>query len=418
MKLGLARVWVVSLAAAVLLGAGLTVFIILAGGAQVTENVQTISEQGTDSKLSKAQQQFRKQWQKGCEGTGPITLTHLPMRPEDFSNFIPYGLLAGAHVTPIDHVYFAPKDYRSPRDAYPVYMMADGYLIDIGRRRQSTDTGEKKAEEFRLTFQHTCTFYTYFDLVTSLSDEVYAAFPKIKTNDYATGHMKIKGGQQIGKIGGQTLDTAVYNLESVLTGFIHPELYDGEGWKIHTDDFIKYFSQSHQELINSRNPRVAEPLSGKIDYDVDGKLIGNWFQEGTNGYVDNSQPGGGDYWSGHLAVVPDLYDPTAFWISIGNWQGQAEQFRAKGNAPDPATVGVESGAITYELTSNTYLQANGQPWDNMSLTGTVTARAGTFVAGVALFQLVEPRKLKAEYFPGQTASQVSGFTDRAEFYYR
>jgi hypothetical protein len=47
---------------------------------------------------------------EGCSGSGPVNFEHSPMRFEDFSVILPYGLVVGAHVTPIDHMYFAMKD--------------------------------------------------------------------------------------------------------------------------------------------------------------------------------------------------------------------------------------------------------------------------------------------------------------------
>jgi len=423
MQSGIAKISLVVIVAGVVLvlsGLGYLIFLGRNSGVRDAKPVEEVADtESADANLTAGQRQLRQQWQRNCQGSGAVALTHLPMDPEDFGPFVPYGLLAGAHVTPIDHVYFSPKSYNSPRDAYPVYAMGDGYIIEVQRRSIDVDTGATRAEEFRLTFQHTCTFFTYFDLVTILSDEVYEAFPDLKTRDSAVGHMKVAGGQQIGRIGGQTLDTAVYNLELTLKGFIHPELYDGEAWKIHTDEFTKYFSPPLQEIINSRNPRQAEPRDGKIDYDVDGKLIGNWFKEGTKGYIDESSPDRSYYWEEHLALVPDLYDPTMFWVSIGNWQGKAGQFAVKGNAPDPATVDVSRGLIKYELVQNNYFDANNRPWDNMSFTPSIRAEPSSReVLGVALFQLFQDRQLKAEFFPGKTAAQVAGFTDQAWMYYR
>jgi hypothetical protein len=44
----------------------------------------------------------------------------------------------------------------------------------------------------------------------------------------------------------------------------------------------------------SRLIRSAAPVSGKVDFDLDGKLIGGWFQEGTKFY----EQGPGRYWLG------------------------------------------------------------------------------------------------------------------------
>lgn len=46
----------------------------------------------------------------GCSGAGPVTFAVSPMRYEDVLHMLPYGMLAGAHVTPIDHMYFEPAD--------------------------------------------------------------------------------------------------------------------------------------------------------------------------------------------------------------------------------------------------------------------------------------------------------------------
>lgn len=50
-----------------------------------------------------------------CVGKDKRKLTTLPMRMEDFSMIIPYGLVVGDHVTPIDHQYFSPTVFHSPR---------------------------------------------------------------------------------------------------------------------------------------------------------------------------------------------------------------------------------------------------------------------------------------------------------------
>lgn len=420
---GLSRVWLTVIIGLVVVAGGTTVFLATKSrNTSLTPNsnpVEEVSQQtpAEDPNDTPSQKNLKRQWQKDCEGTGPVTLTHLPMNDSDYSSIIPLGLLAGAHVTPIDHLYFSPASRNSPRDAYPVYAMADGYLIEVQRRGINVDTGQARAEEFRYTFQHSCTFFTYFDLVTSMSAEVKAAFPDVATKGNAIGHMKVKAGEEIGRIGGQTLDTAVYNLEVTLTGFIHPELYDGEAWKIHTDDFFKYWPADLQAKMLARNVRAAEPRTGKIDYDVDGKLIGNWFKAGTKGYIDESSQDRSYYWEGHLALVPDVFDPTLIRVSIGNWQGKAAQFAIKGNAPDPATIGVGE-LVKYELVQHSYRTADGKNWDNFSFTPSVKGVALTEVLGVALFQLEENRELKAEFFPGKTAAQVTGFSDQAWLYFR
>lgn len=235
-----------------------------------------------------------------CKGTDKLTFTHLPMRQQDFSMLIPYGLVVGDHVTPIDHQYFAPADYKSKRDAYPVYAMADATLTDISER--TTERGV----EYRLVFAHSCTSLYYYDLVTSLVPKLQQSFKDRKFD------IEVKAGEQIGAIGGQTLDFAYWDTDKPLSGFIKASSYDAEGWKIYTADPYPRLTKELRELLIARNPRVAEPIAGKIDYDQPGKLIGNWFLEGSNGYAGHRGTQGGSYASSHLSFAPEHLDPSFF----------------------------------------------------------------------------------------------------------
>lgn len=59
-----------------------------------------------------------------------------PMRHEDIKYLLPYGLLAGAHVTPIDHMYFEPADRSLGRDVYEVRVVQDGRIYNLQPRYQ------------------------------------------------------------------------------------------------------------------------------------------------------------------------------------------------------------------------------------------------------------------------------------------
>ncbi len=362
---------------------------------------------GNDSAQDKAIKAGKFLSNNKCDGTGKLTFTHLPMRPQDFSILIPYGLVVGDHVTPIDHQYFSPADYKSPRDAYPVYAMADAMITDIGER--TTERGT----EYRLVFTHSCTSLYYYDLVTSLVPKLKQAFENRRFE------IPVKAGEQIGAIGGQTLDFAYWDTDKPLTGFIKPASYDAEGWKIYTADPYPRYTKELRELLTARNPRVAEPIAGKIDYDQPGKLIGNWFLEGTNGYAGHQGTQGGSYATGHLSFAPEHFDPSFFVISIGSYNGQPTQFVTKANKPSPAEVSQETGLVKYELVQLNYLKADGSFWNRTSFARPVKADNSGQVMGVVLVQLVEGgNKLKFQAFPNKTAAQVSGFTSAAKTYER
>ncbi len=345
---------------------------------------------------------------KDCKGTGPIQLTHKPMDMKDVSTVLPIGTLAGAHVTPIDHLYFYPNDMTN-RDAAPVYAMADGYIVTYEVRTQKVDNGAAQKAEYQLVFQHNCSIFSYFDLLTSLEPGLAKQINDKGGKDL---HIAVKSGQLIGRVGAQSLDTAVYNFDMTLKGFVNPDSYKTELYKLHTDDFFKYFKDPMKSDMLAKNPRTFEPRGGKIDYDIDGKLIGNWFQTGTNGYAGAGQrvadSNGQGYWSSHLAIVPDAIHQGVTDISFGDYQGRATQFNAKAGTPDPATIGKDSGLTKYEFVA--FAQSS-------SPTGG-TSMNSTSVLGTVLFQLTDTRKLKMEAFPGKTAAQVTDFTNAAKTYER
>jgi hypothetical protein len=338
--------------------------------------------------------------QSKCHGQGPVDLTVSPMRLQDIDYILPYGIMIGAHVTPIDHQYYEPADRSLGRDAYPVLAIADGFITKIEHRTNDIQERFGEVDEYRLEFEHTCTFSSYFDLVTSLSPEILEQ-ANFSGNRSVGVRIPVKAGQVIGRIGGQTLDFAVWDYEKVLTGFVNPEQYNAEPWKIHTVDPYDYFVEPVRSQLLAKTTRTAAPRGGKIDYDIDGKIVGNWFLEGTNGYGGLSGTQDQYYWKNHLSIVYDAEIPDTIIISVGDFQGAARQFRVRGNSPDPATIGVSKTPTKYGLISQ---NAPGIP-------------AGEFI-GTMLVQLIDNRLLKLEIFYNQAASQVSGFTSDARRYER
>ncbi len=347
-----------------------------------------------------------------CSGEGTVTLSS-PMRLEDIGIVIPMGLMVGGHVTPIDHMYLQPIVFRSQPDTYDVYADADGVITDIGVEPTNPENNYKK---IRLTIRHTCDFYSIYNLLTSLSSEIARMTGEMSYGNYWSGSIHVKKGQLIGKIGGQTLDLSVNYDKVTLKGFIVPEHYAGESWKIHTVDPFDYFEEPYRSQLLEKNIRTALPLGGKIDYDIDGKLVGNWFVENTGGY--NGGGSGKNYWETHLSFAYDHIDPTHIIISMGDYGGDAKQAAVKGNFPDPKDVSVSTGIVKYELAEIDYILENSQSWDRMSVVKNIKVRDSNNVEGTVLVQMLEDRKIKFEAFPGKTASQVTGFSGKAKVYER
>lgn len=388
---------------------GLVVLVVVLAG--VAFALTSNRDKGDNRSAGDAQQYASSDnpWLKDCVGDQRVAMSHLPMDMDEVQSITPLGLTAGAHVTPIDHLYFFPKDMNN-RDAAPVYAMADGYVVDISKREVNVDRGTERPAEYRIAIQHSCQTVSYFDLMTSLDETLLAEFEK--SGGTGSYRIAVKAGQEMGRVGAQSLDTAVYNFSMTLPGFISPEKYKGEFWKVHTDDFFSYFSDSHKQEMQAKNIRkTAQPLSGKIDYDQAGKLIGNWFREGTDYFGDGSSAVSSDgkhgYWSGHLAIFPFVGDGSTIIVSFGEYgDGAPQAFAVKGNSPDPATVDAGDGVVAYEL-----VQAP-QP------TPTGMNAAGNQVVGTVLFQVLDGEKLKMEVFPGKTKTQAAAFTGAALTYER
>jgi len=379
-----------------------------------------------------------------CSGAGSVAIGP-PMPLDQVSFILPYGLVVGGHVTPVDHQYYnGLLANKSLRDTYDVIAPADGTLVSIQHRGSKVNTpphtvDNPSSDEYRLTIVHTCSFITTLDLQTSLSNELKAKLPKdFDPMKGWNGEIKVKKGDLLGRIGGQTLDFFVWDLSKPLTGFINPDQYSkAEAWKVYTAPVSNYYDKSIKDEVIAKYVRTAAPIDGKIDYDIDGKLVGNWFLQGTYGYAGNASghAGGGNYWIGHLSVVPDFIDPSIFNLSIGNYgsykaptatdqdlgsvdNSGAAQFTTKANAPDPAKVDQSSGLVKYELVQKNYVLPNGQMWDNSSFAHGIKAVGSGPVKATVLVQLTGKRTLKFEVFRGKTADQVSTFDSSAKIYTR
>ncbi len=376
----------------------------------------------TGRNLTVAEQEGKKYTNGRCSGNDVKQLTHSPLAPEDITNILPYGGVVGAHVMPISHGYIWPGKMNDPRDKYNVYAMADSTLFSISSRSVNVDTGEAKQAEYQLQFSISCVEFYYYDLITSLTPELQKYLDEQPSQSQfgnsVSVSIPIKGGQLLGKIGGQTLDYAVWDFNKTLTGYIVPEHYEEDFPRIHLVSPFDYMNDEIRQTLLPKLARGAEPIEGKVDYDIDGKLIGGWFMEGSGSYGGLHQ-GNGRYWAGHLAIIPDYHDPTFMGISIGTYIPEQEaQFAISRDAPDPRNIGVESGLVKYDLYQGDHTLSDGGMWDRFTPVKDLRGKTNGPSQGCAVFQLTEARKLRAEFFPKKACAQVVGFTVAATFYER
>jgi hypothetical protein len=349
-----------------------------------------------------------------CQGEGvPNKLSSSPVKDADFRYVEPYGLMVGGHVTPIDHEYFDMRDPSEKKSIYEIRAMGDSRISGIGTRVNPTTN----STEYRIVFSVSCTFLYYYDLVTDLEPDVKQFYDAHAGKFDATTFMPVKAGQLIGHIDGRTMDFAVWDTTKPLQGFLAPEHYV-ESWKFYTADPMDYYTDDLKAFMLTKSLRTAAPISGKIDYDIKGKLVGNWFQVGSNGYI--GRPDGTPGWTGHLAIAPEHFDPTGYIMSIGYLNDKnGAQYSLSKTAPDPATIGVEAGLTKYDLFSPAWQTASGGSWDQLSYVsgGLTLVNSGSSV-GCALTQLQDNGQLKFETIMGKSCSGVVGFTDQAILYER
>lgn len=351
----------------------------------------------------------------GCTG-GRVMFDYPPVDLEKIGYIRPMGLVTGAHITPIDHQYYVAPDFSAPPgtgieiDVYSPYdgtvtSMQHMNLIPAGDRMMAVD-------DYRLVIQHTCTISSIFIHIDNLNAKLLAVAPP--AGEYASVDVKVNAGEVIGSYSG-SVDYNVVDNDVVLTGYVIPESYKSEEWKIHTPDPFEYFNEPVLSKLIEKSIRTAEPVGGKIDYDVAGKLIGNWFVENTNKYGGVVRD---TYYTTHLALLYDAIDPEHVIASFGDYDGNPGFFGIKGNSPDPKDVGVESGIVKYELVSFGHYDGEIE-WDQGSLVkGLKAVNRDSDVRGVVLFQVLPNNKMKMEKFPGKMGEEVAGFSGNEIVYER
>jgi len=350
------------------------------------------------------------------EESGDDENTMFDYAPLDLTNVVfiePLGAMIGNHVTPIDHQYYAALDHMLQDQAVimvDVYSPASGTVTQI--QHMSSLPGDTiQIDDYRIVIEHTSTISSIYIHLDTLSEKIAAVAPPL--GEYASVSVDVQAGEIIGYYKG-TIDYNVVDENIVLTGFVIPDSYQAESWKIHTPDPFDYFNEPIKSHLIAKCLRTAEPVGGKIDYDIDGRLIGSWFKENTNGYAGLDQD---NYWVGHLSVVYHNVDPEHVIVSLGSYKNQPHQFGVKSNSPNPADVSVATGQILYELVDYDYYDGDVR-WDRESLVKGLKLRNSDFVQGVVLFQLIENRRLKVEIFPDTTAAGVGTFTENAMIYVR
>ncbi|MDP3770315.1 MAG: hypothetical protein U1A23_04765 [Candidatus Sungbacteria bacterium] len=365
----------------------------------------------------------------GCQKK-TVTFTSPPMAMEAMIAVEPQGELTdiiSGHITPGDHIGIK---YPSAKE-YDVYAMGEATLKRVERNKNLYIESGGDEKNYHLYFEYSCSLFGSYVHVTKLAPELLAAdaglraldaLPEITNTTERNIYVRIpvRAGQVIGK-------AKAYGLLGILTvdtdmrlRFVNPLQYEGEPWKVHAVPPFAYFSPSVREALMAKNPRIKEPRGGKIDFDIAGRLSGNWFRKGTTGF--SSQPSQAycgaflcPYWDGHLAFVYDFVDPDQVRISIGYDMGISTRgpYGVRKNTPNPADISPASGLVRYELVS---LENRDADFGLTTQGPPLVTRYTDNVLGTLLVQMRDESTLTMEVFPQGVSAAV--FTDKARTYTR
>jgi len=342
-----------------------------------------------------------------------IKFDYPPVNLDKTRVVVPLGLMSGSHVTPVDHHYF--QDFDNEEADIEVYSPGEGIVTEIQHmfgEYFDGNNGNVEWADYRLIIDHGCGVSSIYIHIDVLSDKIAEVAPE--RGNHAKVNVPVEAGEVIGYYS-QNVDYNLVDEDFVRGGFVIPEHYDSEPWKIHVPNTYDYFNEEIRVKLIEKSLRDEEPYEGKFDHDIDGKLIGNWFLEGTGGYGGTNRE---SYWRTHLSISPNYLDFNQIVVSLGDYDGKEAQFGVRGNSPDPAEVDVENGLVIYELVDFDYITQNGEFWDRKSLVKGLRAKNYDSVQGTVLIEMIEDRKIRVEVFPGKSASEIVGFTEDAKIYER
>lgn len=245
----------------------------------------------------------------------------------------------------------------------------------------------QRLDSYGLIFQFTKNFFLLINHLTQLEPNLLKQIGSLKGLTEKITDIPVKAGQLLGMTGGTanlgSFDFSVHNMDSkALSCTLSPTT----DFRAHSVDPYQFFVEPLRSQLYAKLPLRPEPRAGQWCYNIAGKLVGNWFFY-YHGTVKTGQPG--------LGFFYDVNDPSK--ILIGDTQ-TGRVYTINGNAPDPATIDVNSGLIKYALTD-----------DDPRNSG---------VTGVMLVQMTDAAKIKMEFFPNASADQVTGFTSKAQQLYR
>lgn len=319
----------------------------------------------------------------GCNSSS-IVFTSSVVPLDEIGPTIPYGMVVGDHVTPIDHAYITlkvankPESTRTEADYVPVSSPADGTIILIGGLGASTTS-------HRVVIDHGCGVYTVYMVLNRFAGVLSKYQSQVDNGQTINPKLPIKSGEIFGLQRDNPIDFNVWDGSAWLSGFANPAAYiTGDTWKPYTVDYLPFFTPEIRAVMEQNLQRTSTPRVGKIDYDNMGGAAGNWFlkdyfgygctpisqYENASGIVNPTTDSNKNYYSWcHLSIAPHNVDPTAWILSIGWWKNPAGDSTQAfiviaPNQVTPDKLTTSSGTVIYRLTQVGIEEPAGTPTKN------------------------------------------------------
>lgn len=233
-----------------------------------------------------------------------------------------------------------------------------------------------------------------------VDDAVYVqATPDVM---YYFGHLRLDpgivtgstvvSGQRIGVTvtNGSALDLGLSNA-AVTRTFVRPDRYIP--MTLHADAPLKYFPEPTRTALYAK-VSVEGDKDGRIDFDRQGRLAGNWFVEGL-APSDTERVTNGPK---QLAFVRNVRDQSRLQVSIGGTVTTAGAYFLQAPALDPDLVEPGQGPVAYGLLTDADRPETRRAW--------------------LLVELLAEDRLRAEAFPAAATVSTLAFSAAATIYTR
>lgn len=332
----------------------------------------------------------------------PVFFKYNPVDLSGVESFVPMG---EPNVFPKDHGGFLLKNPHTLPADVPVFAVASGVIVLAlhgTRYMQNHNVPPELAgtayDDYHFILQISKSVRVNYAHVSALNFSILPELEDLPA-DESTHIVEIVVNAEdiLGWIGPHpAMDFSVTDYTLKLN-FLNPSRYPES--QLYAADIYNYFKEPQlSEMINIA-ARSAPPLGGKVDYDIKGKIIGNWFLPGTTEFIQ---------WSRQLAIVYDHIKSNRIFISdgspmrdVGGFEGPGapDVWWVKGNSPAPETIGVGDGIIMYTLI---YI---GHIDDEFKA-----------VQGVMLVEMIDENSMRLEVFKGSVFEDA--FTSEARVYER